>query len=320
MFVEKYLKDLRAKRYRPVALAEYVSRCARMSANSAWHRPKALAGVGVAGLGHLVFLFGLSVTLSFLVDRSLALDYFLVSSWWLTGGLAWIAFHLGMFRTDENLPLSGLGLPNFITLGRLLSIPAFYLFITRHHETLALVAFLGGGLSDVADGVAARRLGASTRMGRIFDPVVDVLFNCGIVLGLTHAGYLPGWILALVLVRYGLLMFGAAWIYVARGPVAVRPTVLGKTTGVITIGLLLGVTFTVHVLPPEAREQVLELLDSTLGFVLLITIVQVLIIGFYNMRHAGHVPEAHGALAVVVGKVSGTEAGEEHDPARKPGA
>jgi hypothetical protein len=83
---------------------------------------------------------------------------------------------------------------------------------------------------------------------------------------------------------------------------------------------LLGVTVTVQFLPPEARDQVLELLDSTLGFVLLITIVQVLIIGFYNMRHAGHVPEAHGALAVVVGKVSGTEAREEHDPARKPGA
>jgi phosphatidylglycerophosphate synthase len=205
-------------------------------------------------------------------------------------------------------------------LGRLLSIPAFYLFITRGHASLAFAAFLGGGLSDVADGMAARRLNASTRMGRIFDPIVDVLFNCGIVLGLTRAGYLPTWILALVFVRYGLLMFGAAWIYVAHGPVAVRPTVLGKTTGVITTGLLLGVVVTVHFLSPAPRDQVLELLDSTLGFVLLITIVQVLIIGFYNMRHAGRVPEAHGALAVVVGKVSGTEAREEHDPARKPGA
>lgn len=319
MFVEKYLRDLRARRYRPLAAAEYVARCARMSMDAAWHRPKALAGVAMAGLGHLVALFALSVLLSFLLDRGLALDYFILSSWWLIGGLVWIALHLGMFRADEDLPLSGLGLPNFITLGRLLSIPAFYLFITRGHHTLALVSFLVGGLSDVADGVAARRLDASTRMGRIFDPIVDVLFNCGIVLGLTRAGILPGWILALVFVRYGLLMFGAAWIYVARGPVAVRPTVLGKTTGVINTGLLFGVTAAVFFLPAGVGDQVLELLYSTLAFVLIITIVQVVIIGLYNMRHAGHVPEAHGALAVVVGKVSGTEAAEE--PAgRKPGS
>jgi hypothetical protein len=136
---------------------------------------------------------------------------------------------------------------------------------------------------------------------------------------LTRAGYLPGWILVLVLVRYGLLMLGATWIYVVHGPVAVRPTILGKTTGVITMSLLVAVTGTMYFVPPTARDQVLELLYSTLGFVLIITIVQVVIIGLYNMRHAGHVPEAQGALAVVVGKVSGSEAAEE-DPARKPGA
>lgn len=319
MFVEPYLKELRAQRYRPAAGARYVVRSTRLAVESAWHRPKALAGVVMAGLGHLVFLLAVSVLLSFLVDRSLALDYFILSSWWLLGGLAWIVFHLGMFRTDGELPFSGLGLPNFITLGRLLSIPAFYLFITRDHDSLAFLAFLVGGLSDVADGVAARRLGASTRLGRVFDPIVDVLFNCGVVLGFTRAGYLPGWILTLVLLRYGLLMFGAAWIYVVRGPVAVRPTVLGKTTGVITVGLLVAVAFTVHFLPETARDQVLELLYSTLGFVLLITIVQVVVIGLYNMRHAGQVPEAHGALGVVVGKVSRTEAAEDGSASRKPG-
>lgn len=301
MFVEDYLKVLRRKRYAPAAVVEYVLKTARMSMDAAWSRPKALTGVVIAGFGHLVVLFGLAILLSFLVDRSLAMDYFVFSAWWLLGGLTWVTLHLGMFRTDKDLPLSGLGLPNFITLGRLLSIPAFYLFITRGHEELALAAFLLGGLSDVADGVAARRLGASTRMGRIFDPIVDVLFNTVVAIGLTEAGYLPGWILGLVLARYGLLMVGAAWIYVVKGPVAVRPTVLGKTTGVITIGLMLGVVLTVNLLPQGTSEQVLELLYSTLGFVLLLTIVQVVIIGLYNIRHAGPVPEAKGPLGVVVG-------------------
>jgi phosphatidylglycerophosphate synthase len=306
MFVEDYLKDLRRRHYSPRAAVEYGIRCFRMSAEAAWNRPKALSGVLFAGLGHLVALFGLAVVLSLLVDRGLAMDYFILSAWWLLGGLTWITLHLAMFRRDEDLPLSGLGLPNFITIGRLLSIPAFYIFITGDYEALALAAFAAGGLSDIADGVAARRLGASTRMGRIFDPIVDVLFNTGVALGLTRAGYLPQWIFALIGIRYGLLMFGAAWIYVTRGPVAVRPTVLGKTTGVITSGLVLGVLLVGIFVTAAAREQVLELLYSALGFVLLLTIVQVIIIGVFNMRYAGHVPKAKGPLGVVVG--GGTEA------------
>jgi phosphatidylglycerophosphate synthase len=320
MFVEEYLKDLRKRRYSPPAVGEYVARCLRMSIDAAWHRPKALAGVGMAGLGHLVFLFLLAMFLSLRVDRSLGLDYFIVSSWWLLGGLAWIVLHLGMFRRDEDLPLSGLGLPNFLTLGRLLSIPAFYLFITRNHPLLALLAFSIGGISDVLDGMAARHLGATSRMGRIFDPLVDVLFNVGVVVGLTHAGYLPNWLLALVIIRYGLLILGAAFIYIARGPVAVRPTLLGRTTGVVTTALFLSVVLAVHLLPIERREQVLELLYSAIGFVLLVTIVQVVIIGLYNMRHAGDVPAAEGPFSVVVGRGQSTEdAGKNHSSEKSAG-
>jgi cardiolipin synthase len=311
MFVEEYLKDLRRRRYSPRATVEYVARCFRMSAEAAWRRPKALAGVLMAGLGHLVALFGVSMLLSFFIDRSLGMDYFILSAWWLLGGLAWITLHLGMFRTDAELPLSGLGLPNFITIGRLLSIPAFFLFITRGDQWLALAAFGIGGLTDVADGIAARKLGATTRMGRIFDPIVDVFFNVGVAWGLTLAGYLPGWLFSLVAIRYGLLMFGAAWIYVTRGPVAVRPTVLGKTTGVISSGLVMGVLFVVIALPQSAADQVLELLYSVLGFVFLLSIIQVIVIGVYNIRHAGHVPEATGPLGVIVGS-----SGDDDSPPR----
>ncbi len=302
MFVEEYLKDLRRRRYSPKAVARYVARCSVMSAEAAWHRPRVLSGVALAGLGHLVGLFLVAVALSFLVDRRLAVEYFVVSAWWLLGGLAWIILHLGMFRRDEELFRSGLGLPNFLTLGRLLAIPAFYIFITRGHGVLALVAFVTGGLSDVADGIVARRFNASTRMGRIFDPIVDVLFNAGVVLGLTHAGYLPAWVMYLVFVRYGLLMLGAAYIYITRGPVAIRPTILGKATGVITATLVAAVVVVHAFVPRGPAGQILELLYAVIGFVLLLTTVQVLIIGFYNLRHAGHVPTPHGAMAVILGR------------------
>ncbi len=311
MFVEDYLKDLRRDHYTPRAVARYVGRCTVMSIEAAWHRPRALSGVALAALGHLVGLFLIALALSFRVDEGLGVDYFVLSSWWLLGGLAWITLHLGMFRHDRELFKSGLGLPNFLTLGRLLTIPAFYLFITRGHDILALAAFVAGGLSDVLDGIVARRLDAATRMGRIFDPIVDVLFNAGVVLGLAKAGYLPVWIMLLVFVRYGLLTVGGAWIYITRGPVAIRPTILGKATGVITTTLVVAVVVVKSFVHPDPAGQILELLYLVIGFVLLLTTVQVLIIGFYNLRHAGHVPVAHGALAVILGKHA---TGEEPDP------
>ena len=317
MFVEPYLADLRREGFTPRAVARYVSRCAVRSAEAAWTRPRALRSVGLAGLGHLVGLLLIAVAVSLRVDRALGVEYFIVSSWWLLGGLAWITLHLGMFREDKELFVSGLGLPNFLTLGRLLTIPAFYLFLTRGHEGLALAAFLAGGLSDVADGMAARKLHASTKMGRIFDPIVDVLFNGAVAFALTRAGYLPMWILVLVGIRYGLLMLGAAWIYVTRGPVAIRPTVLGKTTGVITTGLVLAVVVVYHFFPGAAAEQVLELLYAAIGFVLLLTTLQVITIGIYNLRYAGHVPVARGAMAVILGKRA---TGEDPVPEGDPGA
>ena len=108
VFVEDYLKELRRDRYSPRAVATYVARCARMSVQAALERPKALTGVLLAGFGHVIFLFSVAVAISFLVDRPLAVEYLVLSAWWLLGGLAWITLHLGMFRRDEDLPISGL--------------------------------------------------------------------------------------------------------------------------------------------------------------------------------------------------------------------
>ena len=299
MFVEEYLKELREHRYSPPAIAAYVYKCARQSWNAAQERPAAIRGVVLAGLVHLVLLFGASVAISLILDRELGRDYFVASSLWLAAGLIWVALHLGMFRHDRELPLSGLGLPNFLTLGRLLTVPAFYLFITRGHELLALIAFGVGGLSDVADGIAARKLGAVTRLGKIFDPLVDVLFNAVAALGLTVAGYLPVWLLVLIFLRYGVLLLGACWIYVVHGPVRVQPTVLGKATGVITSGLVFGVVLVHQFLEPGAAEKVLELLYIALGFVFALTTVQVVILGVSNIRRIAHGDAGRGPFTMV---------------------
>ena len=302
MFVESYLKQLRKHRFAPHAAALYVWKCVRLSIDEARARPAIMGGVLLAGILHLLVLFGLAALLSFNVSSELGPKYFVVSAWWLLGGLAWISLHLGMFRHDREIPHSGLGLPNFLTLGRLLCIPAFTVLILAGETGLAIAAFLMGGLTDVADGFAARKLNVTTRLGKVFDPIVDVIFNAAVSIGLYQAGYLPGWLLALIISRYSLLMVGAAGIYVFKGPVAVRPTVLGKTTGVVTAGLILALMIVITWPPARTTTSLVELLHAALGFIFGLSIIQVMIMGWYNIRHSGEQASPEGSLSVVVGR------------------
>jgi cardiolipin synthase len=310
MFVEEYLKQLRARRFVPRAMAHYVAKCARRSLEDARRRPAAVRGVLLAGVLYLVLILAVAVILDARMGGTLAREYLLMSVGWLAGGLLWAMLHLGMFPAEEPLPRSGFGLPNILTLGRLLCIPAFLVFIGHGHHLLALIAFLAGGLSDVADGLAARWLHATTRMGKIFDPLVDILFNAGVATGLAQAGYLPGWLLALILLRYGLLFFGAGLIYVIHGPVAVRPTVLGRATGLVTTGLVLAVVVVHRFLEGPSLEQALAALYPALGFVFLLTLFQAVVMGWFNIRHAGEEARS-GALAAIVGR--GEDPAEDGD-------
>lgn len=305
MFVENYLKDLRRARYRPGAVLAYVRRCAGLSGAAALGRPRALGGILLAGAVYMLWLLGVAGVLDRVLGPGLAPRFLAASIPWLLGGMAWMGLHLGMLREEESLPRSGIGLPNALTLGRLLAVPAFNVFIVTDHLTWALAALLLGGLTDVADGVIARRFGSSTRLGRVFDPIVDVVFNAGIAVGLTRGGFLPGWLLAIILMRYSLLLFGAAYIYVFRGPVRVRPTPWGKTTGVLNTAVLFLLVAIHHFLPPDAARRLMQALYVVLTLVFSLTIVQVVIIGLYNIRLlTGHERPA-GRLSILVGEDDG---------------
>ncbi|MDH7598779.1 MAG: CDP-alcohol phosphatidyltransferase family protein [Sedimentisphaerales bacterium] len=78
-------------------------------------------------------------------------------------------------------------IPNLLTLGRLGLAVVFLLmllyspYVPRQALFLdmAFLVFLVAGISDVADGLVARRLVATTRFGRMVDPLVDKVLVCG---------------------------------------------------------------------------------------------------------------------------------------------
>lgn len=286
MFVEEYLADLRRERFRPQACLRYVRRCAALSREHAFMRAPTLRTLGVTGLvGFLALLAG-AVAISLILDRRLALTVFLNTGLLLLLGLLWLAMHVKLLVDPAGRPLARINAANILTLSRLVSIPAILAFVAAGHTTLGLVTFLVAAATDVVDGWLARHLNDATLLGRVFDPLVDIFFNASIMVALQLAGYLPGWVLALVLTRYGLLLFGAAAIYIFRGPVEIKPTVLGKATGVVTTLLVFVLVAGALLLPRETYQRIWGLLVVAVGFVEAITIPQVILIGWFNFKKA----------------------------------
>ena len=96
--------------------------------------------------------------------------------------------------------------PNIISLARLvLAIVLFALIegVVGRQDLAALVLFVFAAATDWVDGWYARKYGAVSRLGRIFDPLVDKVIVCGTFVLLadrTGSAILP-WMALVIVVR-----------------------------------------------------------------------------------------------------------------------
>ena len=123
---------------------------------------------------------------------------------------------------------------NQLTVLRMLLIPVFALCLLYGRPGWALVSFMFAGLTDLLDGLVARRSGQTTTLGAWLDPMADKLliittFVMLTVPGLGLANRLPVWLTVLVISRdVGIVLTVAIWnLAVARR--TFRPSMLGKT-------------------------------------------------------------------------------------------
>ncbi|HEX7880581.1 MAG TPA: CDP-alcohol phosphatidyltransferase family protein [Candidatus Eisenbacteria bacterium] len=287
MFVEEYLVDLRREGYTPAAWRRYVDRSFRLARESAFERPAMLRSIALAGVLGFLVLLGVSLGAAFVAGARLSVEIFSQCGLMLLAGVAIMAGHVRLLVRPDGTAVERINPANLLTLSRLVAIPAMLALVRHGFLPAALLTFLLGGFTDVLDGWLARRRGDATDFGRIFDPIVDIAFHLAIFLALHAVGLIPDWVLVLVLLRYGLLAFGAVGISVFRGPVEIRPTVLGKTTGVVMTMLVAMLVAGRLTLPSAVSGRIETLIVLAIGFVEAITIPQVLLIGWYNFRKAG---------------------------------
>ena len=136
---------------------------------------------------------------------------------------------------------------NQLTILRMLLIPAFVILLLYGYRGWALITFFTAGITDMLDGLIARKAGQKTDLGAWLDPMADklLLVTMFIVLSLPNIGsanQLPLWFTVLVISRDVAIVATAAVINLAVGPRTFRPSIFGKIataiyimTGVVTL-------------------------------------------------------------------------------------
>ncbi len=122
-----------------------------------------------------------------------------------------------------------MNLPNRLSMTRLLLTPPFiglcYAPIENAHAW-ALVVFLVASLTDLLDGIIARRYKLITNFGKLFDPLADKILMASALTMLAIERQLPAWVVISILARE-FFVTGIRQIAVSQG-VVLAAEKLGK--------------------------------------------------------------------------------------------
>ncbi len=98
-----------------------------------------------------------------------------------------------------------MNLPNKLTLLRVAMIPFFVFFMLAqgvpYSNYIAAAIFVAAGLTDLADGMIARKYGLITNFGKFMDPLADKLLVCSALVCLVADGRLSAWIAIVIIAR-----------------------------------------------------------------------------------------------------------------------
>ncbi|HYE50787.1 MAG TPA: CDP-alcohol phosphatidyltransferase family protein [Azospirillaceae bacterium] len=121
-----------------------------------------------------------------------------------------------------------LTVPNAITFARVLSVPVAVWLILNGHLTWAFWWFVAAGVSDALDGFIARSFRSRSKLGGYLDPAADKLLLVATYVALGMEGFLPLWLVVLVVTRDIIIVGGVTVLHLMRERLAMQPLVVGK--------------------------------------------------------------------------------------------
>jgi CDP-diacylglycerol--glycerol-3-phosphate 3-phosphatidyltransferase len=97
-----------------------------------------------------------------------------------------------------------IGHPNTFTSFRIVAIPAIVVLMYFPNPLctlLAAIIFAAAAITDYLDGYLARTRGLVTNLGKVMDPVADKLLASSALIMLTHLGWVPAWVVCIIIGR-----------------------------------------------------------------------------------------------------------------------
>lgn len=131
-----------------------------------------------------------------------------------------------------------MNLANLITLARLISVPVIVWAILAREMGLAFAIFVMAGLSDAVDGFVAKHFNSRSVFGSYLDPLADKALLMSVYVALGQAGYLPIWLVILVVFRDVLIIGGVLLLFtLGNRSFRVEPLLISKANTVVQIVL-----------------------------------------------------------------------------------
>ena len=128
-----------------------------------------------------------------------------------------------------------INIPNFITLGRIISVPVIFWLLLTGEAKIAFFVFVCAGISDAVDGWLAKRYGWGTELGSYLDPLADKLLIVSIFIALGVRNALPLWLVIAVVSRDILIVAAVLLAWLLDQPVRIKPLTVSKANTAVQI-------------------------------------------------------------------------------------
>lgn len=104
-------------------------------------------------------------------------------------------------------------IPNALTILRFILIPFIVYYIAKEKYVDAFIYLTISGITDVLDGIIARKFNFITNFGKLIDPLADKATQISILVTLSLKSIIPIWILVIVFLKEFVMVSGASFLY-----------------------------------------------------------------------------------------------------------
>lgn len=183
-----------------------------------------------------------------------------------------------------------MGLPNRLTLLRLILTPGFVLTLFLediYFRYLSVFIFLIASLSDWYDGYIARRFDNITPWGRFLDPLADKVLVSSAFISFVVLGYVKMWMVVIILLRDLIITGLRSYSFLKGEPLVTNSLAKCKTFSQMSVIFL--ILILLHIQKPSKGEGSLLLeemiVEKLVLFVTLLTVASGLVYLIENRRH-----------------------------------